>query len=87
MRYGGANWRGHVLVEAALLTLVGMTTVFGFLGLLVCLMHLAARVVERFPGAPEEVLQVSSAPNKGVGQEDAHIAAVLAIVAAQRGEG
>ena len=75
-----------MLVEAALLTAVGMTTVFGFLGLLVCLMHLSARLVERFPGPPEARLEVSGAPET-LGQEEAQIAAVLAIVAAQRGEG
>jgi len=75
-----------VLVDAAVLTAVGMTTVFGFLGLLVCLMHLAARVIERFPGEPEEVATSAPLP-VDVSGDDAQIAVVLAVVAAQRGEG
>ena len=86
MRYGGANWRDVVLVEAALLTLVGMTTVFGFLSLLVCLMHVSARIIERFPGAPE-VEALAEPVHVAIGGDDAKIAAVLAIVARQRGEG
>ena len=74
-----------MLVEAAVLTGVGMTTVFGFLGLLVCLMHVTARVIARFPGAPE-VVQSTPSPRVAVSTDDAQIAAVLAIVAAQRGE-
>ena len=58
----------------------------GFLGLLVCLMHLAARVIERFPGEPEEVATSAPLP-VDVSGDDAQIAVVLAVVAAQRGEG
>jgi sodium pump decarboxylase gamma subunit len=74
-----------VLVDAAVLTVVGMTTVFGFLSLLVCLMHLSARVIARFPGAPDVV--PSTPPRRMVASaDDAQIAAVLAVVASQRGE-
>ena len=62
------------------MTVVGMTTVFGFLGLLVCLMHVSARIIARFPGAPVAVEM--TAPSGG---DDAQIAVVLAVVAAQRG--
>ena len=73
-----------MLYEAGVLTLVGMTTVFGFLGLLVALMHVSARVIAQFPGAPE-VAAVSARPEPASGEEDARIAAVLAVVASQRG--
>ena len=75
-----------MLYEAGVLTLVGMTTVFGFLSLLVCLMHVSARVFARFPGAPEAV-EVAASSGAGSTGDDAHIAAVLAVVAAERGQG
>ena len=75
-----------MLYEAGVLTVVGMTTVFGFLGLMVCLMHLSARLVARFPGAPEITQSAADSPRIN-DADDAHIAVVLAVVAAQRGEG
>ncbi len=78
-----ADWRGGVLYEAGVLTVVGMTTVFGFLGLLVCLMHVSARIIERFPGEPAAV--EASPPSSVDPGDDAQIAAVLAVVASQRG--
>jgi len=72
-----------VLYQAGVLTVVGMTTVFGFLGLLVCLMHVSARIIARFPGAPPVV--EAAAPSGAELGDDAHIAAVLAVVASQRG--
>lgn len=78
-----ADWRGGVLYEAGILTIVGMTTVFGFLGLLVCLMHLSARIITAFPGPPEAV-EVATPRGAAPAGDDAQIAAVLAIVASQR---
>ena len=65
-----------------------MTTVFGFLGLLVCLMQVSAKVVERFPGAPEPEAAPPRERAQGDDRDgDAEVAMVLAIVASQRGEG
>ena len=74
-----------MLVEAALLTGVGMTTVFAFLGLLVCLMHASAKVIERFPGAPNRDSSLM-APSVESARNEAEVAAVLAVIASQRGE-
>ena len=73
-----------MLYEAGVLTLVGMTTVFGFLGLMVCLMHISSKLIARFPGAPE--VAAVQAPASAASSDDAHIAAVLAIIASERGE-
>ncbi|MDP6944550.1 MAG: OadG family protein [Myxococcota bacterium] len=73
-----------MLYQAGVLTVVGMTTVFGFLGLLVALMHVSARIMERFPGAPETAQIAAPADGAPTG-DDAQIAAVLAVVASQRG--
>lgn len=75
-----------MLVDAAVLTVVGMATVFSFLGLLVCLMHVSARIIARFPGAPD-VAHRTPPPVSAPSADDAQIAAVLAVVASQRGEG
>ena len=66
-----------MLVEGLRLMVLGMSTVFGFLGLLVVGMHANAAVARRL--FPEPV--VPPAP-KGGGP---HIAVVLAAIAAQRG--
>ena len=75
-----------MLYEAGVLTVVGMTTVFGFLGLMVCMMHVSARLVARFPGAPE-VTGSDETVTRRAESDDAELAVVLAVVAAQRGEG
>ena len=72
------------MVEAGVVTLVGMTTVVGFLGLLVALMHLSARIIAHFPGE-SETAEVSVHQEPEFGDEDARIAAALAVVASQRG--
>ncbi len=67
-----------MMLEGLRLMAVGMTTVFGFLTLLVVAVHATQRVVSWFP-EPEP--PPSSPPRDA----DEAIAAVLAIVAAQRG--
>ena len=67
-------------IEGVRLMVVGMTTVFAFLGLLVAAMHLQAAVVARWltdDDAPR--------PPPPGGDDDAELAVVLAVVAARHG--
>jgi len=69
-----------VLLEGVRLMVVGMTTVFAFLGLLVLAMHgnrLVATALYPEPPPPE--------PGAARGPDDAAIAVVLAAIAARRG--
>ena len=66
-----------MVLEGLQLTLVGMTTVFGFLSLLVGLMVVSSRLLEHYP---EEV--APEAPLAGGNEEE--IAVVLASIEAHR---
>jgi sodium pump decarboxylase gamma subunit len=68
-----------VLLEGVRLMVVGMTTVFAFLTLLVLAMQINRVVGAMFPD-PEPV---SEPP--GPSDEDRHVAVVLAAIAAARG--
>lgn len=71
-----------MISEGVRLMVVGMSTVFAFLGLLVLVMHGAARALAHYPDPP------GAAPESG--PDDAEIAVVLAAAEAfrqQRGEG
>ncbi|MBX2797023.1 MAG: OadG family protein [Myxococcales bacterium] len=69
-----------MLQEGVRLMIVGMTTVFAFLGVLVVAMH-ANRAVAGMLGTEPPPEPVPPA----VGDDDAEIAVVLAAIAAQRG--
>ena len=64
-------------MEGVRLMVVGMSTVFAFLGLLVAAMHVQAAVVARWLPEPK--------PERGEQDDDAALAAVLAAVAARHG--
>ncbi|MEN0067380.1 MAG: OadG family protein [Myxococcota bacterium] len=70
-----------MLLEGVRLMVVGMTTVFAFLGILVLAMH-ANRAIAQAIAPEEPPLEPSASP---VADDDAAIAVVLAAVAARRG--
>ena len=71
-----------LLIKGLHLMVVGMTTVFAFLGLLVVTMQVMARVLSRFepPEAPP-------APRKENVEDEVEIAVILAAVEAYRSGG
>lgn len=70
------------LLDAAILMLVGMIVVYGFLGLLVLGIHLIRRFSEKFAPVVTEPVSSAVALNKGVNQN--HIAAISAAVTQYR---
>jgi oxaloacetate decarboxylase gamma subunit len=75
----------EMLAEGGLLMVVGMTTVFSFLALLVLVMHGSAAFfrafADRFP-EPEAAAVVRRAPN----DDTAVVAAIVAAIAAHRAQ-
>ena len=69
--------------EGVNLMAVGMTTVFGFLALLVVLLQLSARFFEKFGDRWPDSRVTSGAPEARVETDEA-VAVVLAAVAAHR---
>ena len=73
------------LYEGIWLMVVGMTTVFGFLSILVGLMYASAAFFESFGHLFPE--PESESTRSAVSDDDARIAVVLAAVAAHRNRG
>lgn len=66
------------LLDAAILMLVGMVVVFGFLGLLIAGIHLIRSLSEKFAPSPTEIPAPTMVQNSQVSKK--HIAAISAAV-------
>ena len=70
--------RGRSVAEALWLMVMGMSTVFAFLSVLVMLMHLSSWLVINY--LPEDVEEAEESSHQGL----AEIAVVLAVIEAKR---
>ena len=64
---------------------VGMTTVFSFLALLVIVMQVSARFFERFGDQWPDAVVATELPNSTTGTQNEQIAVILAAITAHQG--
>ena len=75
-----------MLFEGINLMMVGMTTVFSFLALLVIVMQVSARFFERFGDQWPDAVVTTGGPDPTLGTQNEEIAVVLAAITAHRGQ-
>lgn len=74
-----------MLFEGINLMVVGMTTVFSFLALLVIVMQVSARFFERFGDQWPDAAEATGGPDSTPGTQNEEIAVILAAITAHRG--
>ena len=75
-----------MLFEGINLMVVGMTTVFSFLALLVIVMQASARFFERFGDQWPDAAVATGRPDSTPGTQHEEIAVILAAITAHRGQ-
>ena len=75
-----------MLFEGINLMVVGMTTVFSFLALLVIVMQVSARFFERFGDQWPDAAAATGDSDSTPGTQNEEIAVVLAAITAHRGQ-